>query len=138
MNLQSLITDNVAELLVKIIDFTNTRQKLLYRNITNIDTPDFVPCDLPVHEFSDLLDDAISEHIRAQRLVLCDTDNISFGLNGSFDVKPVPDKSAASLLRENRNEYLELQVNKLLENSLNQRIAAELLKQKQGMTSLFE
>jgi hypothetical protein len=29
-------------------------------------------------------------------------------------------------------------VNKLLENSLNQRIATELLRQKQGMTPLFE
>jgi flagellar basal body rod protein FlgB len=138
MNLTSLITDNMAELLVKIIEFTQSRQKILTRNINNIHSPGFVPKDLAVNEFSKLLNNAINEHIRSQRLVLCDTENIKFGAAGSFEVKAVVDKYAKELIEESQDEYLELQVNKLLENSLNQRLAAELLRQKERTTSIFE
>lgn len=136
MNLSSLITDNVAELLVKIIEFTQARQKLLCRNINNADSPSFVPTDLAVQEFTELLNDAIDEHVRTKRIVLRDTENVKFGINGSFQVKPVVDKYAKDLLAENRVAYLELQINKAVENSLNQRVAAELLRQKQGMVSV--
>jgi len=139
MNLSSLITDNIAELLVKIVRFTQTRQKILSRNINSVHSFGFVPRDLEVDEFSELLKDAIEEHIRRQRLVLRDTENIKFGVSGSFEVKPVVDEYAKELLEENRDAYLELQISKLLENSLNQRVAAELLRQKQqGMISIFE
>ena len=137
-NLTSLITDNMAELLVKIIEFTQSRQKVLTRNINNIHSPGFVPKDLAVNEFSKLLNNAINEHIRSQRLVLCDTENIKFGAAGSFEVKQVVDPYAKELIEGSPDEYIELQVNKLLENSLNQRLAAELLRQKERTTSIFE
>ena len=136
MNLTSLITDNVTELLVKIIEFTQTRQKVLTRNINNIDEPGFLPRDLLVDEFSDLLHDAIDEHIRSRRLVLRDTENIKFGVSGRFEVRPVVDRYAVELLEGDRDEYIELQINKLVENSLNQRVAAELLRQKQETVSV--
>ena len=138
MNPSSLITDNITEVLVKIIEFTQTRQKILSRNINNLHNPGFIPKDLDVDEFSDLLNNAINEHTRNRRLLLCDTTHIKFGAAGSFKVKPVVDGYAKGLLENNRDEYLELQINKLLENSLNQRAAAELLRQKQGMISIFE
>jgi flagellar basal body rod protein FlgB len=138
MNLSPLVTDNISELLVKIIEFTHTRQKILAQNINNIHSPGFVPKDLVVDEFSAVLNNAINEHILNQRLVLFDTENIKFGISGSFKVKPVVDKYAKKLLKEKRDKYIELQINRLLENSLNQRIAAKLLKQKQGMISIFE
>ncbi len=138
MNLPSLITDNITELLVKIIEFTQRRQKILIRNINNICSPSFVPKDLAVDEFSSLLNNAIGEHIRSRRLVLCDTENIKFGAAGSFEVKPAVDRYAKELLEENEDKFLELQIDKLLENSLNQRIAAELLREKQRMISAFE
>ena len=135
MNLTSLITDNITEILVKVIEFTQTRQKILTQNITNVNNPGFVPKELAVNEFSGLLNNAIEEHIRNQRLLLRDTENIKFGVKGSFEVKPMADKHSKELLEENRDEYLELQINKLLENSLNQRVAAELLRQKQKTVS---
>jgi len=138
MNPPLPITDNITELLVKIIEFAEIRQKILAQNINNIHSPGFVPKDLAVDEFSDLLNDAVDEHARSQRLVLCDTKNIKFGINGSFEVEPVVDRYAKELLEENLDEYLELQINKLLENSLNQRVAAELLRQNQAMLSIFE
>lgn len=137
MKIASLITDNITELLVKIIEFTRTRHKILARNISDISSLGFVPKDLVADEFSDLLNSAINEHIANRRLVLRDTENVKFGIGGSFNVKPTVDKYAKDLLDENRDEYIELQKNKLLENTINQRVAAELLKQKQGLTSVF-
>lgn len=138
MNLTSLITDNITELLVKIIEFTQSRQKILTQNINNIHRPGFVPKDLAVDEFSGLLNNAINEHTRSRRLLFCDTKNIKFGAAGRLETQPTIDKYAKELLEKNRNEYIELQINKLLENSLNQRVAAELLRQKQEMISIFE
>lgn len=137
MKIASLITDNITELLVKIIEFTRTRHKILARNISDVSILGFVPKDLLVDEFSDLLNSAIDEHIANRRLVLRDTENVKFGIGGIFKVKPTVDKYAKDLLDENRDKYFELQQNKLLENSLNQRVAAELLKKKQGLSSVF-
>jgi len=132
MSLQSLITDNITDLLVKIIEFTQIRQKILMRNINSVDVQGFVPKDLAVEEFCRLLGDCIDEHVRSRRLVLCDTENIKFGANGNFEVRPKIDECGKKLREQNRDAYLEAQVNKLLENSLNQRVAVELLRKKTG------
>jgi flagellar basal body rod protein FlgB len=138
MNVPVMITDNVTELLVKIISFTEVRRKVITGNINNIRTPDFAPRDLDVNEFSLLLNYAIDEHTRNNRLVLCDTNTIKFGQGGSFEVRPMFDKYAKELLDKNPDEYLEHQINKLLENALNQKVAETLLRQKEGITTDFE
>ncbi len=138
MNVPVLITDNITELLVKIISFTEVRRKVITGNINNMREPDFAPTDLDVNKFSQLLNFAIDEHTRNNRLVLCDTDTIKFGHGGSFEVRPVFDKHAKELLDKNPDEYLEHQINKLLENALNQKVAETLLKQKEGITTDFE
>ncbi|MCP4612220.1 MAG: hypothetical protein GY845_26285 [Planctomycetes bacterium] len=135
MNLTSLVTDNITELLVKVIEFTCTRQKIIIRNITNMNNPGFVPKKLAVKEFSGLLNNAINEHIQNQRLLLRDTESIKFGTSGSFEIKSTVDKQSKLLLEKNRDEYLEEQINRLLENSLNQKVATELLRQKQEPVS---
>ncbi len=76
MNLSPIITDNIAELLVKIFDFTERRREILMRNITEVAMPDFVPRDLDVDEFSDLMMQAISEHVRSERLLLCESETV--------------------------------------------------------------
>jgi len=138
MNLPSSITDNVAELLVKIIEFTEARHKALIRNIQNFHSADFIPQDLAVEEFCTLLNDAIDAHSRSQCLVFCDTKNIKFGAAGAFEAHPMLDKHSKHLLDQDQHEYLQSQMNKLLENSLNQRIAAELLVQKEGKVSILD
>jgi len=125
-----LITDNITDLLVKIIEFTEERQKVLTRNINNIDKKDFIPEDLATAEFSKLMNNAINEHISNNRLVLYDTETIKFGIGGSLDIKATPDGNAEKILRQNREQYLEMQINKLMENALNQKVAAVLLRQK--------
>jgi flagellar basal body rod protein FlgB len=136
MNLMSLITDNITEILIKIVKFTQIRQKILIQNIINVQNPGFIPKELEVYEFSDVLNNAIDEHVRNQRLVLRDTENIKFGASGSIELKPIIDEHGIKLLEQNREKYIVRQINKLWENSLNQKLAAELLRQKQGLVSI--
>jgi hypothetical protein len=131
MNLAPLITDNVTEALIKIIEFTQSRHQLLIDNVNGVHAEGFVPKDLPVHEFSMLMENAIDEHARSRRLLLRDSKHVKFGTSGTFCAKPIVDVEAAALLTDSPDEFLALQVEKLLENALNQRIALELLKQKQ-------
>ncbi len=132
MDLLSLIPDNISEVLARIIQFTDLRRCILCRNMRDIDTPGFLPRDLPVREFAELLNGAIAEHLRSHRLVFRDTPNIKFGVHNAMQVRPISDTYAQVVLGTNRDAYLELQVNKLLENSLNRRIAEELFRQKCG------
>ena len=128
----SLITDNISEVLVKIIEFTKARHEILSENLSNTDDPDFVPKDLAVEEFSGLLETALNEHIQNKRIVFFDSDNIKFDINSRFKVNVIVDAYAKELLKENKDEYIKFQVNKLLENSLNHKVAAEILRQKKA------
>jgi flagellar basal body rod protein FlgB len=132
MNLPATITDNLTELLSKIIEFTRNRHKILIQNINQMQSDGFTPKDMPVDEFSKLMQQALGEYVQTRRLVFIDGKNVKFGSNGRFWALPVNDTQAKQLLNSNRDEYMRLQVNKLLENSLNQRIAAELLQHKQN------
>lgn len=129
MNLTSLITDNITELLIKIVKFTQSRQKILVQNIINLHSPGFVPGELEVDEFSNVLNNAIDEHIQNQRLVLCDTDSIKFRA-GEIELRPIIDERGARLLEDDKDKYIEWQIDKLWENSLSQKVAIELLRQK--------
>jgi hypothetical protein len=64
--------------------------------------------------------------------------NVKFGPEGALEIRPTADEHAKILLEENRDQYLEMQISKLLENTLNQRVAAELLRQKKEIISVFE
>ncbi len=132
MNLTSLITDNITEILIKIVKFTQSRQKILVQNIINIHSPGFVPRDLEVDEFSTVLNNAIDEHVQHRHLLLYDTENIKFRAAGDLELSPIVDEHAERLLEEDRDEYIEWQIDKLWENSLSQKVAAELLRQKVG------
>ncbi len=136
MNLTSLVTDNITEILTKIVVFTQARQKVLIQNIINMHRPEFVPKELEEHEFGSLLDYAVDEHVRSRRLVLHDTDNIKFGEGGAFEIQAVVDEAGRELLVEDQGQYLQRQITKLWENSLNQKVAAELLRHKQGTIPL--
>ena len=134
MDFSSLIPDNISEVLLKIIEFTELRHRLLYRNVRGMMTPDYTPRDLPVVEFAECLDIAITEHLQHQRLLFRDTPNIAFGDGGAMRVRPVADDHARRLLEGSQDEYLDLQIGRLLENALNRPAAQELLKQNCGTT----
>lgn len=135
MKLSTTTIDNVTEILTRIIEFTDRRRDILTRNLFDYKTDGFQPKDLPVGEFAECMTEAVSEHIRSKRLLLCDKKNVSFGEAGSFEVEPVIDTEAKSLLNTNTKDYLQMQIHKLSENLMNNRIAAELLKQKQQRSS---
>jgi len=122
--------DNISELLLKIVQFTKARQKLLTRNIRNLNVPGFTPKDLPTEKFAETLNLALDEHVSRRRLLLCDTENITFGQNGAFETSAVADNTAKILLQRDKDKYLQMQISKLMENTLNQRIAFALLGQK--------
>jgi hypothetical protein len=84
-------------------------------------------------EFVRVLNGAIAEHLQTRRLLFCDTENIKFGPNSVMEIYPQPDPHARMVLERDRDEYIELQVGKLLENSLNRKIAKELLTLKCGV-----
>ena len=132
MNLPTITTDNITEVLLKILEFTQSRQKILIQNINTMHSEGFAPRDLPVDEFSRLMAQAITEYARSGRLIMRDGENVKFGANGSFEATAAIDEDAKSLFEQNRDEYLRIQIDKMLENSLNQRIAVDLLRQKQA------
>ena len=133
MNLSTTTTDNLTEVLEKIIDFTDRRKKVLTRNIEEIHLSGFVPMDFDVSGFAELMTTAVFEHIRSKRLILYDSENIRFGKGGSFECVPVVDELAKDLLEVDEKKYLALQIKKLLENFANNKIATELLEQKQNI-----
>lgn len=135
MKLTSTTVDNITEVLTRIVEFTDRRRDVLTRNLFDYKTAGFQPKDLPVNEFADCMTEAVSEHLRSQRLMMCDRENVSFGEAGTFDVDPIVDAKASDLLNENTRDYLQMQINKLSENLMNNRIAVELLKQKQQRSS---
>ncbi len=127
MNISSTAADNITEILSKILEFTERRRALITHNITNVNTPGYEPRDLDVTEFTDLMTQAISEHIHSQRLLLCDGRNIRFGQEGSFETTSIADERAGQLLAANSKEYLRYQTEKLSENLLNSHVAGDLL-----------
>ena len=88
---------------------------------------DFVPRDLDVSGFVDSMNQAVCEHIQSRRLLLCDTESIKFGPEGSFESLPLVDEQAEQLFNEDFKKYMKLQVDKLTENLLNRRVATKLL-----------
>lgn len=138
INSSTLISDNIVELLVKILEFTRNRHQVLAENISNINEAGFVPKDLAVDEFAGLMDGAIDEHQQSRRLVLYDTKNFKFGYNGAFETAAFVDEYARQLFENDINGYLELQKKKLCENLLNHRVAGELLKQRRSATAIMK
>jgi hypothetical protein len=123
-------TDNLTELLSRIIDFTERRKEVLTRNLFDYRNSSFVPKDLPVHEFSDTLTHALAEHIHNKRLLLEDRQNVRFYSNGDFDAEATVDSEAIVLLENNPQAYVQEQIRKLSENLIHNRLAVELLRQK--------
>lgn len=138
-NISPPVTDNITEALSLIIKFTQARQKILADNVKHASTLGYIPKDLDVDVFSSLMDTAIDEHIQSARLILFDTESIKFGAGGELEIEPIIDDYAKRLLEDNElSRYFELQTNKISENSLNYKVANELLKQKQGTISIFK
>lgn len=132
MNLCSHISDNVTELLVHIIEFTERRNKLLMANVLDYNKPGFSPMDLDVTGFAELMTNAVSEHVQNDRLLLRDTETIRFGRKGIFESLPVVDENAKKLFEKDIRKYLKTQIRKVTENLFNKRVANELLARKQS------
>ena len=134
MDLSSIITDNITEVLVKVIDFADRRHTVLTRNILGANTTDFLPMDLDVDGFAEVMMTGVGEHIRSERLLLRDSENVKFGVGGDFESHAIVDDEAVGLLKDDIDAYIEFQIEKLSENLLNKKVAAQLLEQKNGQS----
>ena len=137
MKIETETIDNITEVLLRIIDYTERRRDVLTRNIFDYRRDNYSPQDLPESEFALRMTEAISEHICSERLLFCDSEHIQFYGNGVFEIQPVPDPAAKDLLHRNVRDYLKLQIQKLSENLMNNRIAAELLRHQQQRHSVY-
>lgn len=136
MNVSTTVTDNMTEVLTRIVEFTERRRDVLTRNLFDYRNRGFRPQDLPVYEFASCMTEAVCEHVRSQRLLLCDRPHVQFGSEGRFDAEAVVDPDSERMLQTDIKQYLQLQIRKLSENLMNNRIAVELLKQKQQQNAL--
>jgi len=134
MDISLTATDNITELLSKILEFTRRRRAVIMENILNVNTPGYEPRDLDVDEFADLMTQAISEHLHSQRLLLRDGKSVHFGREGSFETIPVADEEARLLLAADRKAYLKYQIQKLSDSLLNAHVAGGLLERKGVMS----
>ncbi|MBL7214989.1 MAG: hypothetical protein ISS71_04860 [Phycisphaerae bacterium] len=135
MKTTSTTIDNITEILTQIIEFTERRRHVLTCNLFDYKNPGFHPYDMPVTEFADCMTEAVTEHVCSRRILVCDRKHVRFGEDGCFDAVPVVDHKAEKLLSSDPKQYLHLQIHKLSENLMNNRIAVELLKQKQQRNS---
>lgn len=133
MQLSPMNIDIISELLSLLTQFTQTRHRILKQNLQCIHTHNFIPKDLRADDFSSILNDAITEYIINERLVLRDTDTISFGPQNTAMFKPVPDQEAQNLLKQNKLEYTRLQNKKIQENIIHERVALKLINIKKNM-----
>lgn len=127
MDLSSLVRDNVDEVLVKIIQFTHIRHRVILENINNCHSAGFIPRQVDVEGFAKIISIALSEHRRTRRLVLCDSDSVSFMPGGRLSIKLKIDAAARSLFEQDFGQYLHLQRQRLNENVVNNKTACALL-----------
>jgi flagellar basal body rod protein FlgB len=132
MKIKDKQTDNVIEVLCKILEFTNRRGKVLHNNIVNINTEDYRPADLDAATFADLMGQALSSHLISDRLILIDSEYIKFGADGTFEALAFTDTEACQLLATDTRQYLKMQMKKISENQMNNKVAVQLIEQKQS------
>ena len=99
MKVATTTTDNITEILNRIIAFTELRRDVLTRNLFVYKQEHFRPKDLPVGEFSKCMTEAVSEYLHSRRLLLCDKKNVYFGEEGTFEALPTIDHEAEQLLQ---------------------------------------
>ncbi|MEN6386821.1 MAG: hypothetical protein ABFD79_16700 [Phycisphaerales bacterium] len=131
--LSSLVRDNIDEMLVRIIQFTNHHHSIIKENILNCRKQNFVPRYVDVDDFAKVISIALSEHQKTKRLALCDSRTITFTSGGEFRLEPQIDLAAAELMEEDLPAYIELQKERLKENMSNNRTACALFYHKMNM-----
>jgi flagellar basal body rod protein FlgB len=130
MDLASLIRDNIDDILVKIIQFTHIRHRVIADNIKNCRSANFIPRYVDVEDFAKVMSVALAEHQRSKKLSLCDSHTITFSFGGKLDVRPEMDVAAQKLFNQDFRQYILLQKQRLKENIVNNKTACALLRHK--------
>jgi hypothetical protein len=128
MTMSTIATDHIEELLFLVIGFTRSRRRVLMDNLHRMDVEGFFPQDLAVKEFSEQLHAAITEHMSRHRLILRDNPHVRFDEEGRLDLLCETDHHARQLLDSDPKAYQRYQMQRLLENALNEEIALKMLR----------
>jgi hypothetical protein len=136
MDLSSLIRDNIDDILIKIIQFTHIRHRVIADNIKNCRSAGFVPRRVDVDDFAKVMSVALAEHQRSKKLSLCDSHTITFSFGGKLDVRPEMDAAAQKLFVQDFRRYILLQKQRLKENIVNNKTACALLRHKKQLADM--
>jgi hypothetical protein len=131
--LSSLVRDNIDEILVRIIQFTNIHHTILTDNLRNSRETNFVPMYVDVEDFATVISTALTEHQKSKRLSLCDSRTVNFISGGEFEIEPQVDVQAADLKEKDFIAYIELQKERMRENISNNKAACALFYHKLNM-----
>ena len=126
--MSAIATDHIEELLFLVIDFTRSRRRVLMDNLHLMDVEGFVPQDLAVQEFSEQIHAAITEHMIHHRLLFQDNPHVRFDEEGRLELLCETDHHARELLDSDTQAYQRYQMQRLLENALNEEIALKMLR----------
>lgn len=136
MKITTKNTDNVTEVLTKVLEFTDRRARILHKNILNVNNKSYRPVDLDAAAFADIMANALSEHLINDRLLLIDSQYIKFGSDGHFEAIAIVDQQGCQLLATDTKQYLKRQMKKISENQMNQKVAAHLIERKNMKANL--
>ncbi|MCC6574563.1 MAG: flagellar basal body rod protein FlgB [Planctomycetes bacterium] len=115
-----------APVLERAASFAEQRHRLIADNIANIETPGFIPLDLPEDEFHDVLARSLKardeQPVRTFRLI----GNRDIRDDGGLIVRP---ERSGSILRHGENKVdIDQEMSRLAENGLKFRTFSTLLK----------
>lgn len=129
--IEKLFDSGAMPALERVVQFTETRHRVLADNIANLSTPNFRPRDVSVAEFQAALGDAIDRR-RSQRggptgeLHMRDTPSLRFGPNAVHARNGHADQDI--LFHDMNNRSVERQMQALAENAMVHNAALEMLK----------
>ncbi len=133
--IQGLTNSGAMPVLQRLVQFTETRHRVLTDNIANLSTPYFKPRDLSTGEFQAALREAIERRRNTMNpaaglLELSDTRQLRFNRNG-FETRPEYANDHV-LFHDQNNRDLERLMQNLTENTMVHRTGLELLRSEVG------
>lgn len=121
MNMISLLTDSISEILIRIINFTCARQKYtVQRNVTDIDEFECLDRELLLKRYYDLILDSIDDYV-VYRYLAPRSIVIKYGSCRSIVSMSVTHGHNKSLSEKDRDEYYSWQNKRVWENSIIER-----------------
>lgn len=127
MFIERLLSSGNGPMLERVVQFTQTRHRLLAENIVNVDTPNYQQKDLSVDRFQELL----AERVHAKRA--------GSAVQFSDIEAEIENPTRGILAHDGNNRSMEQLMTDQAKNALLHNLAIELLRKQYGaMTSALQ